>query len=275
MLINPLAGLLGFAFALLVYVIVMARSRERRAAIVAAIVAGTIAFAAVRLLHGGWQWNEQRQTDDHRQQVATVLEQDPPLAAMKQVDAETYKSTLDAVSAQEPVQAADVSALRYAARHEINFTFGLDARLKRASDEAITSYATALVDAADELAARSADLCVRYLYQTNDSTENFSELLSANARQLEGAAMADVIKSASVAAQKPTDEYEVSQLALPVVDALKRKYGAGWQIINAPYSRSRDLDQLCRISTEFYRGVLRMPTATSAKVLRHHVRRHG
>lgn len=281
-MIAAISGVCALVIGALTYLVIAANGREAFEAKLGALLAFALTFGAVHMARQWWLDNEDRSATAMIAAIEAAWLTDPMLVALKRYRPEAYRftlSTVDARAPRGPLPGPD--ELIWAGRHELDFRISFGSWLKVASDEAVIAYGRALGAAAAELGERDAQLCAGYLYPPSDTRDDLSAALpalaalSAATRGADTDAAADVIASAAEQPKPTPAANRVNTILQPVLRGLYDEHGAEWQVLNRPFEQGTDPVQLCRVTTSFYRRVLKLPTSDAADVLRHRLTPHA
>jgi hypothetical protein len=144
-------------------------------------------------------------------------------------------------------------------------------KLPYASDQALLSFVDIVMREMAALRSMNPDLCYDYLFPAPgaapfDATRYIgNELLR---KQL--AVMADIVRSAAEERNTPPKPEQVEQQRAAVYRALVQRHGdaAVRKLANSRVAQDGK-DEVCRLTYDFYEGILQLPDAGAARLLRY------
>jgi hypothetical protein len=203
-------------------------------------------------------------------EVDKTLAKNPAFAALKQYDTPTYRDILNDLNVllrQGKSQQEVFASVRGIIEPLVI------KRIPEASDAAAARYMTVLLQEMKELYGQGGELCYSFLFPAKGAPMDIQKHISPATRSEDFAALAELLRSASVSPQAPPLASEAEPLLQPTVEAIAERYGRDLLMLQTPGAPGVDKSRLCEMTINLYGRILKLPPEQSGKVIRHMLRK--
>jgi hypothetical protein len=147
----------------------------------------------------------------------------------------------------------------------------INRKLPYASDTALLRFVTIAMDEMAALYALSPDLCYDYLFPAPGAAPfDRTKYIVDELLQKQLSVMADIVRSAAEQKNTPPRSEQVEQQRAAVYRGLVQRHGdaAVRKLANARVAQDGQ-DEVCRLTYDLYAGILQLPDAEAARLLRY------
>ncbi len=196
--------------------------------------------------------------------IESSFENVPAFASIKKYDPEIYKKLLLSLT-----EASDKGYSRQEAIDLVRtqLTGLVVSRLPHASDEAIISYLSVMVEEMGELQSQGEDLCFKFLFPQVAGGIDGQKLFSQKTQKKNLAALDEIIKTSNLKRPLPAEK-DVMPFIEPVFVNLFQKYGDDISMIESPLASNIDKTKVCNITKNLYKQIIELPIEQAAPTLR-------
>jgi hypothetical protein len=144
-------------------------------------------------------------------------------------------------------------------------------KLPYASDKALVSFIDIVMREMAALRSVNPDLCYEYLFPARGAAPfDATKYIGAELLQKQLVVMGDIVRSASEERSTPPKPEQVEQQRAAVYRALVQRHGVAAVRKLASSGVAQDgKDEVCRLTYDFYEGILQLPDAGAARLLRY------
>lgn len=140
--------------------------------------------------------------------------------------------------------------------------------IPRASDKALTDYIAVTVEEIRQLAAKSPEEGVKFLFPAPGESVDLVRYVDAQTRQRDLSALGELIRTGAASPPRPIDQARAQQLLDQALAQLRSKYGDSVAALAAPRAPGTDKKMVCDMAADLYAFILEMPSSDAALVLR-------
>ncbi|HVL08153.1 MAG TPA: hypothetical protein VM512_03205 [Burkholderiaceae bacterium] len=206
----------------------------------------------------------------HSLYAAATIEKEilkaPPWQALRTHDPASYHLLITSVKAQIQ-QGKSVKEVVTETRNRIAPI--ILKRMPNTHDDIAVNYMRTNLDELKELMADPDDYCYRFLFPEYAEPVNFIPRLKKETIQRDLDALASVIRTSATSPLPAPTEAQVQPTLAREFTSLAHKYGADWELINAPQQTLQARRKVCTMSMEMFESLLALPPEQSGPALRY------